>query len=57
MQEVENNTDYKPEEILSKAPTVIDAMPSSECAQLSESERTWEALIAWLYNKYLEELG
>lgn len=56
MQEVENNTNYKPEDILSKAPKVIEDMPK-EYGQLSESERSWEAMIDWIYNKYLRELG
>ena len=56
MQQVEKNTTADPDEIAAKTPKVIEDMPN-EYGQLSEEDRSMEAIIAYLYGKYLKELG
>ena len=56
MQEVQKNTRLAPDIISGRTEKVIQDMPN-EYGQLSERARSWEALIAYLYNKYLKELG
>lgn len=55
-QQVEKNTSADPDEIAAMTPKVIDDMPK-EYGQLSEEHRSLEAMIAYLYGKYLKELG
>lgn len=56
MQQVEKNTSADPDKIVEVTPKVIDDMPN-EYGQLSEEDRSLEAMIAYLYGKYLKELG
>ena len=56
MQQVQKNTGIEPDEIAQMTDKVIEDMPK-EYGQLSEADRSWEAMIAYLYNKYLKELG
>lgn len=56
MQQVEKNTSADPDEIAEITPKVIDDMPN-EYGQLSEENKSMEAMIAYLYGKYLKELG
>ena len=55
MQQVQRNTNVDADEIAAVTPKVIEAMPN-EYGQLSKEERTMEAMIAYLYGKYLKEL-
>ncbi|MGH7202622.1 MAG: hypothetical protein ACREJB_18590 [Planctomycetaceae bacterium] len=56
MQQVEKNTSANPDKIAEATPKVIEDMPN-EYGQLSEEDRSMEAMIAYLYVKYLKELG
>lgn len=56
IQQVQKNTGLEPDKIARMTEKVIQDMPN-EYGQLSEAARSWEALIAYLYNKYLKELG
>lgn len=56
MQQVEKNTGIEPDKIARTTDKVIEDMPK-EYGQLSEADKSWEAMIAYLYNKYLKELG
>jgi len=55
-QQVRRNTGIEPDKISQTTPKVLEDMPN-EYGHLSEADRTWEALIGYLYNKYLKELG
>ncbi|MBI3798335.1 MAG: hypothetical protein HY268_15395 [Deltaproteobacteria bacterium] len=54
--QVHRNTGLSVEVIGQKTPTVLQALPQ-EYGQLPEEARSWEALITYLYLKYLRELG
>ena len=56
MQQVQENTGIEPDKISEMTSKVIEDMPN-EYGQLSEEVRSWEAMIAYLYSKYLKELG
>lgn len=56
MQYVHKATGISPGEISAKMPKVIQDMPN-EYGRLEEGLKGWEALIAYLYLKYLTELG
>lgn len=56
MQQVEKNTSAEPDKIIEVTTKVIDDMPN-EYGKLSEKDRSMEAMIAYLYSKYLKELG
>lgn len=56
MEQVQKNTGMEPESIAQVTTRVIDDLPK-EYGALSERQRSWEALIAYLYTKYLRELG
>ena len=56
MQQVQENTGIEPDEIAQMTDKVIEDMPK-EYGQLSEADRSWEAMITYLYNKYRKELG
>ena len=42
--------------IVEKTHTVLEALPT-EYGRQSEEQKSWEALIGFLYVKYLKELG
>lgn len=50
------NTGLDPEVIARHTRTVIQDLPN-EYGHLSEEVRSWEAIIGYLYLKYLRELG
>ena len=54
--QVRRNTGIESDTISQTTKKVLEDMPN-EYGQLSEADRTWEALIAYLYHKYLRELG
>jgi flagellar motor switch protein FliG len=54
--QVHRNTGLSRHAIGQKTQTVVQALPQ-EYGQLSEAARSWEALITYLYLKYLRELG
>jgi len=56
MQQVEKNTSADPDKIIEVTTKVIDDMPN-EYGKLSEKDRSMESMIAYLYGKYLKELG
>ncbi len=56
IEQVHRNTGLSPEVIGQKTPTVVEALPQ-EYGQLPEEARSWEAMITYLYIKYLRELG
>lgn len=56
MQQVEMNTRANPDRIVELTSKVIDDMPQ-EYGQLSEEDRSMESMIAYIYGKYLKELG
>lgn len=56
VQEVSRNTGLSLEEVGEKTGKVIDDLPH-EYGQLPESQRSWEAMIAYHYGKHLKELG
>jgi hypothetical protein len=53
---VHRNTGLSLQVIGQKTPTVVQDLPR-EYGQLSEEVRSWEAMITYLYLKYLRELG
>jgi hypothetical protein len=53
---VHRNTGLSRHVIGQKTQTVVQDLPR-EYGQLSEEARSWEAMIAYLYIKYLRELG
>ena len=53
---VHRNTGLSLQVIGQKTQTVVQDFPR-EYGQLSEGVRSWEAIIAYLYIKYLRELG
>jgi hypothetical protein len=50
------NTGTSIDAIAEKKNTVLEALPT-EYGRLSEEQRSWEALIGYLYVKSLKELG
>jgi hypothetical protein len=56
MEQVENNYESKPDEIATLTPKVLAHMPN-KYGQLSEKDRSMEAMIAYLDGKYQKELG
>lgn len=50
------NTGISTDTIVEKMDTVLKAMPN-EYGRLPEGQRSWEALIGYLYVRYLKELG
>lgn len=55
-QQVQEHTRIEPGRIAGATGKVIGDLPR-EYGRLAEAERSWEALIAYLYTKYLKELG
>ena len=53
---VHRNTGLSRQVIGQKTQTVVQDFPR-EYGQLSDEVRSWEAIIAYLYIKYLQELG
>lgn len=56
MEDVHGSTGIAFDRIAGITDKVIQDMPR-EYGQLSEDLRSWEAMIAYLYGKYLRELG
>jgi BMFP domain-containing protein YqiC len=56
MQQVQRNTNVDADEIAAVTSNVIEAMPN-EYGLLREEDKSMEAMIAYLYGKYLQELG
>jgi hypothetical protein len=56
VQQVQKNTGLDLGRIAEATPTVIDDMPR-EYGQLSNEQRSWEAMIGYLYAKHLQVLG
>jgi hypothetical protein len=56
IEQVHRNTGLSVEVIGQKTPAVVQALPQ-EYGQLPEEARSWEAMITYLYLKYLRELG
>ena len=56
MRQVGKNTSAKPDQITAVTSKVIEDMPK-EYGQLREEDRSMEAMIAYLYCKYLKELN
>jgi len=54
--QVRKNSKIDQISIKALTPQVIEDMPR-EFGQLNQEERSTESLIAYLYNKYLQELG
>ena len=54
--QVHRNTGLSLLVIEQKTQTVLRDLPH-EYGQLPEAARSWEALLAYLYTKYLKELG
>ena len=50
------NTGISMDTIAEKKDTVLEALPN-EYGRLPEEQRSWEALAAYLYVRYLKELG
>ncbi len=57
IEQVHRNTGLSMEVIGKKTETVLRDLPHEEYGQLRAEARSWEALIAYLYTKYLRELG
>jgi len=55
MEYVHKNTGVSMQYIIKKTGKVIEDLPN-EYGQLSEDARSWKAMIAYLYLKYLKEL-
>jgi hypothetical protein len=53
---VAEDTGKSPEEVAAKTNKVLEDLPQ-EYGSLSPESRSWEALAAYLYGKYLKELG
>jgi hypothetical protein len=56
MQQVEKNTSANLDQISALTPKVLADMPK-EYGQVSEENRSMEAMVGYLYGKYLKELG
>lgn len=56
VQQVHKNTGIDMARISEATPTVINDLPH-EYGQLSEGQRSWEAMIGYLYAKHLPVLG
>ena len=56
MEYVHKNTGIDMQVIMRKTDQVIQDLPN-EYGRLSEDQRSWEAMIAYLYMKYLRELS
>ncbi len=56
VQQVRKNTGFEMARIAEATPTVINDMPR-EYGQLSSDQRSWEAMIGYLYAKHLQVLG
>ena len=56
MNQVEKNTGVDSDRITEVTPKIIDDMPN-EYGQLPEEVRSMEAMIGYLYGKYLKEFG
>lgn len=56
IEQVHRNTGLSIEVIRQKTHSVVQALPQ-EYGQLPEEARSWEAMITYLYLKYLRELG
>jgi hypothetical protein len=56
MEQVSRNTGITMEQVIQKMSAVIDALPN-EYGQIDDNLKSWDALIAYLYVKYLKELG
>jgi hypothetical protein len=55
MEHVSRNTGISMEQVIQKMSPVIHALPK-EYGQIDENLISWDALIAYLYVKYLKEL-
>jgi hypothetical protein len=55
-QEVHKNTGMEPAQIAEATQTAINDLPH-EYGQLTDEQRSWEALIGYLYLKHLKVLG
>ncbi len=56
IEHVHRNTGIHVESIAQKTTAVLQDLPS-EYGQLHEEVRSWDALITYLYIKYLQEIG
>jgi hypothetical protein len=56
MEHVSKNTGISMEQVMQKMSAVIHDLPN-EYGQIDENLKSWDALIAYLYVKYLKELG
>jgi len=56
MEFVSQNAGVSMDQVTQKMAAVIEALPK-EYGSLDEKMKSWEALIAYLYLKYLKELG
>jgi hypothetical protein len=56
MEFVSQNAGVSMDQVIQKMRVVIQALPK-EYGSLDENKKSWEALIAYLYMKYLKELG
>lgn len=54
--EVQNRTGYDRARVAAATPKVIEDMPR-EYGQLSGEQRSWDAMIGYLYAKHLQVLG
>jgi hypothetical protein len=54
--EVQKRTGFDRARVAAATPTVIDDMPR-EYGQLSNEQRSWDAMIGYLYAKHLQVLG
>lgn len=54
--EVQKSTGFDRARVAAATPTVIDDMPR-EYGRLSNEQRTWGAMIGYLYAKHLQVLG
>src|SRR5208282_1539149 len=56
LQSVQKNTGIRMEDIAQKTDKVLQDLPN-EYGQLDAASKSWDALIGYLYAKYLKELG
>lgn len=56
VQEVQKSTGFDRDRVSAATPKVIDDMPR-EYGQLSNEQRSWDAMIGYLYAKHLQVLG
>jgi hypothetical protein len=56
IEHVAEDTDAGPDQVAMKTNQVLQDLPQ-EYGSLSADSRSWEALAAYLYAKYLKELG